>query len=331
MLDILCIGDAVLDIFLQIPDDSPRFDLNKEKTQLLIDYGYKIHVDSYTKEIGGNACNTAVGISRLGKNTGLCAEIGNDEFSNFIINRLNQEHINTAFVTQNPNKKTSFSIGLSFRGERTLLVEHVDRDHNFDIENSSARFIYLTSIGDVWQNAYQHTLDFVKKTNSFLAFNPGTLQLQEKGRLVMEIIENTNYLFLNKQEAQMLLYGKDENLPEDKSDIKKMLFGLKTLGAKNIIITDSSNGSFTIDESGKNYHLDIVKVKVVEKTGAGDGYNAGFISAILNGKSITDAMIWGTLNSASVIQQVGAQKGLLTKDELEERLGYLGNLKVETI
>lgn len=331
MLDILCIGDAVLDIFLQIPDDNPRFDLNKEKTKLLIDYGYKIHVDDYIKEIGGNACNTSVGISRLGKKTGLCAEIGNDEFSNFIINKLNKENINTAFVSQSTNKKTSFSIGIIYKGERTLLVEHVDRDHNFDIENSSARFIYLTSIGNVWQNAYKNTLDFVKNTKSIFAFNPGTLQLQEKGRLVMEVIENTDYLFLNKEEAELLLYGKDDNLSSDRSDIKKLLFGLKSLGAKNTIITDSNNGSFAIDEKGNNYYLGVLKVNVIEMTGAGDGYNAGFLCAILNGKPITDAMIWGTINSASVIGQVGAQKGLLTKEELEERLSFLGNLKAETI
>lgn len=331
MLDILCVGDAVLDIFLQIPEDSPHFDLNQDKTKLLIDYGYKIHVDDYVKEIGGNACNAAVGISRLNKKAGLCAEIGNDEFSNFILNKLKLENINTAFVSQTPNKKTSFSVSLSFKGERTLLVEHVDRDHNFDIENSSARFVYLSSLGDKWQDAYQNTLDFVKNTKSKLAFNPGTLQLDERTRLVMEIIEKSDYLFLNKQEAEKLLFGKDKDLPSEKSDIKKLLFGLKSLGARNIIITDSDNGSYVFDESDNYYHLEILKVKVIEKTGAGDGYNAGFIAAILNGKSITGAMLWGTVNSASVIQKIGAQQGLLKIDELEERLSFSGNLKVETI
>lgn len=331
MLDILCVGDAVLDIFLQIPEDSPHFDLNQDKTKLLIDYGYKIHVDDYVKEIGGNACNAAVGISRLNKKAGLCAEIGNDEFSNFILNKLKLENINTAFVSQTPNKKTSFSVSLSFKGERTLLVEHVYRDHNFNIENSSARFVYLSSLGDKWQDAYQNTLDFVKNTKSRLAFNPGTLQLDERTRLVMEIIEKSDYLFLNKQEAEKLLFGKDKDLPSEKSDIKKLLFGLKSLGAKNIIITDSDNGSYVFDESDNYYHLEILKIKVIEKTGAGDGYNAGFIAAILNGKSITGAMLWGTVNSASVIQKIGAQQGLLKIDELEERLSFSGNLKVETI
>ncbi|MBI3984356.1 MAG: carbohydrate kinase family protein [Candidatus Levybacteria bacterium] len=331
MLDLLCIGDAVLDIFLKIPEDDPHFDLNQDKSKLLIDYGYKIHVENYLKDIGGNACNTAVGVSRLGKKVGLCAEIGGDEFSSFILTRLAKENINTAFVRQDKDKSTSFSVCLSFKGERTLLVEHVERQHLFEFDNSSARFVYLSSLGKQWHNAYEKTLDFVKKTGSKLFFNPGTLQLDEKSRLVMEIIEMSDYLFVNKQEALKILFGTDKHLGNDQTDIKKLLFGLKSLGAKNVIITDSSNGSFAFDQNNIAHFLDILKVDVVEKTGAGDGYNAGFITAILNGKSLTEAMLWGTVNSASVIQKIGAQQGLLTKEELEDKLSLVGNLKPQII
>ncbi len=331
MLDLLCIGDAMLDIFLKIPEDDPHFGLNQEGTKLLIDYGYKIHIDNHLKDIGGNACNTAVGVSRLGKKTGLCAEIGNDEFSNFILKRLEKENINTAFVTQDKDKPTSFSVCISYKAERTLLVEHVERQHLFEFENSSARFVYLSSLGRQWHNAYQKTLDFVKRTDSKLAFNPGTLQLDEKPRLVMEIIEASDYLFVNKEEALKILFGTDEYLDKERADIKKLLFGLKSLGAKNVIITDSSNGSFASDQNNIAYSLGIFKVDVVEKTGAGDGYNAGFITAILHGKSLTEAMLWGTINSANVVQKIGAQQGLLTKDELEDKLSLAGNLKPQVI
>ena len=100
--------------------------------------------------------------------------------------------------------------------------------------------------------------------------------------------------------------------------IKKLLFGLKSLGAKNVIITDSNNGSYLYNEESKMYHLSIVKVDVVEKTGAGDAYSAGFLSAILNKLNTKEAMIWGAINSASVITKIGAQDGLLTKQEIEK-------------
>ena len=330
MLDILCIGDAVLDIFLQIPKSNPHFGLDVQKNKLFIDYGYKINVENYVKDIGGNACNAAVGISRLHKSVGLCAEIGADEFSSLIMNRLNIESINTSFVTQNSDKKTSFSVCINYLGERTLFVEHVERPHVFNFDTSSASFIYLTSLGNKWENAYQKTLDFVKKTKAKLAFNPGTLQIENKDRLVMELIEITDYLFLNRDEAKLVLYGKDKELT-DKNDIKKILFGLRSLGAKNIIVTDSYNGSYVCDNSQNSYHLDIVKADVVEKTGAGDAYTAGFLSAILTGLNIKDAMIWGSVDASSVVQKIGAQEGLLKKESFEEKLNYLGKFIPQAI
>jgi len=322
MLDILCIGDAVLDIFLQIPKSNPHFGLDVQKNKLFIDYGYKINVENYVKDIGGNACNAAVGISRLHKSVGLCAEIGADEFSSLIMNRLNIESINTSFVTQNSDKKTSFSVCINYLGERTLFVEHVERPHVFNFDTSSASFIYLTSLGNKWENAYQKTLDFVKKNKARLAFNPGTLQIENKNRLIMELIEITDYLFLNRDEAKLVLYGKDKELT-DKNDIKKILFGLRSLGAKNIIVTDSYNGSYVCDNSQNSYHLDIVKADVVEKTGAGDAYTAGFLSAILTGLNIKDAMVWGSVDAASVVQKIGAQEGLLRTQQMEEKLNYM--------
>jgi 5-dehydro-2-deoxygluconokinase len=331
MLDILCIGDALVDIFLQIPKDNPHFGLDKEKNKLFIDYGYKIGVENYVKDIGGNACNAAVGLARLGKKAGLCAEIGNDEFSNFIINRLLSENINTTLINQSPDKKTSFSVSLNYLGERTLFVEHVQRLHNFNFQNSSARFVYLTSLGKDWENAYEKTLDFIKQTDSILAFNPGTLQIDNKLKIVDELIQSCDYLFLNKQEAQKILYGKDVKLSDVQESIEKILFGLKSLGAKNVIITDSKNGSFITDELNNSYYLDIIKTEVLEKTGAGDGYTAGFLAAILNGENVQSAMIWGSINAAAVIQKVGAQEGLLKHEKLKDKLSYLGNYKPQKI
>lgn len=331
MLDILCIGDAVVDIFLQIPKDNPHFGLDKEKNKLFIDYGYKINLDDYVKEIGGNACNTAVGIAKLGKNVGLCAEIGNDEFSNFITNKLTEEKINTNLIIKDSSKKTSFSVSLNYLGERTLFVEHVKREHQFNFETTSARFIYLTSLGNDWENAYLKTFNFIKSTGSKFAFNPGTLQINSKNRIVIELISISDYLFLNKQEAQDILYGKDEKLSQEQQDIKKIIFGLKGMGAKNIILTDSSNGSYLNSGDDDIYHLDIVKVDVVEKTGAGDGYTAGFLAAVLNGLDLKTTMIWGAVNAASVVEQIGAQSGLLSKNGLENKLNYLGKFSPKLI
>jgi ribokinase len=320
MLDILCIGDCKIDIFLRIPVNDPHFGLDEEKNKLSISYGEKIYVDRYILGTGGNATNTAVGIARLGLSVGLCAEIGKDEFSQKILNTLAREKVNTDFLLQT-DKETSISIVLSYKEDRTLFTEHIQREHNFKFENLQTKFIYLTSLGNIWEKTYQKILEFKKTTNVKLAFNPGTIQLEKKGKIFMDVLENTDYLFVNKQEAEEILYGKELGVKtESENQIKKLLYGLRGLGAKNIVITDGGNGSYAQDENNQIYHLGIMKVGVVEKTGAGDAYSTGFLAATLQGEKIEEAMRWGTISSANVIQGIGAQVNLLTKAEMEENL-----------
>lgn len=320
MLDILCVGDSKIDIFLRIPETNPYFGLDKKQNKLLISFGEKIHVERYILGIGGNATNTAVGISRLGLSVGLCAEIGKDELSQKILNHLKKEKIDTKLLIQT-DEDASVSVALSYKGERTLLTEHVKRRHDFKFEKIKTKLIYLTSLGDTWENAYEKTLNFAKKENIKLAFNPGSVQLEIRGKVVMDIIENCDYLFVNKEEAEEILYGKELGLNNgNESHIKKLLYGLRGLGVKNVVITDGNNGSYVESETNETYHLGIVKVDVSEKTGAGDAYSAGFLAAIIHGLEIPAAMKWGALNSANVIKGIGAEVGLLTKSEMQEKL-----------
>ncbi|MBI2034767.1 MAG: hypothetical protein HYT11_03500, partial [Candidatus Levybacteria bacterium] len=89
---------------------------------------------------------------------------------------------------------------------------------------------------------------------------------------------------------------------------------------KIVVITDGKDGSFAIDKNGKMYACPITEAEVVEKTGAGDAYASGFLSGTLAGHDIKTCMQWGTVNSASVIGKVGAEPGLLTREEIEKRV-----------
>lgn len=332
MLDLLCVGDSVVDIFLKINENNPNFGLDKEKNKLFVSYGEKINVEKHIMDIGGNATNTSVGVSRLNLNVGIYAEIGKDEFSQKILTKLKNENINIDLIIQTQNENTSFSVGINYKGERTLLVEHVKRGHDFNFENVSAKYIYLTSLGDVWEKAYKNTLGFIDNNDTKLAFNPGTLQIEKRDKLITDIIEKTDYLFLNKQEAEKILYSEILNLTNNNhSHIKKLLYGLRSLGAKNVIITDSKNGSFLQNEDNNIYFLKAFDVEVIEKTGAGDAYTSGFLAAVIKGKTQEEAMIWGTLNSANVIQKIGAQEGLLTENEIKTKIIPLSSFYPEQL
>jgi ribokinase len=319
--DIICIGNATIDVFLTIDENNPHVKLDSKTKELRFGHGEKIEIQKMDTAIGGNATNVSVGISRLGLKSALIAEIGKDEFSQKILNALNREKVNLEFVKQTENEGSSLTVGLNFKKDRTLFVEHVEREHNFEFKENQAKAIYLTSLGEDWEKAYKNTLNFAANNSLQIFFNPGTLQIEKRGALIWSAIAKSDFLFVNKEEAEELLYGKEINLAGDsKNYAKKLLFGLKSLGAKIVVITDGANGSFVMDEKHNVYFLDILKTEVIEKTGAGDAYNSGFIAAVLSDKDILQAMRYGTLNSASVIEKVGAQKGLLTQSEMINKL-----------
>ena len=320
-IDVTCVGDAKLDIFLTIDENNTHVKLDNITRELRFGHGEKIEVEKMSLSVGGNAANVAVGISNLGFKSALVAEIGKDEFSQKIINNLTEKNVDLKLVKQIANEDSSITIGINFKGDRTLFTEHVQREHIFDFGEKTAKVIYLTSLGPIWEKAYEETLNFTEKNNIKLFFNPGTLQIEKRNSIIWHIISKSDVIFVNKEEAEELLYGKEIKLPSgSKNYVKKLLYGLKSLGAKIVVITDGNTGSYVMDEAHNAYQLGIIPCEVVEKTGAGDAYTSGFISAIINGENIEEAMRWGAFNSSAVIGEIGAEKGLLTKNEIIEKL-----------
>jgi sugar/nucleoside kinase (ribokinase family) len=306
--DVTCVGNAKIDTFLALHEANDHLRFIKETNELCVKSGEKIIVEKAEILLGGDAANVSVGVSRLGLNVAIVAEIGKDEFAQKIINTLAQEKVDSSNILQTGGQQSSFSTIINYKGERTIFSEHVRRSHNFNLENISTKWVYLTSLGEEWENAYLKTADFVTRTQCFLAFNPGTLQIEKGKDNLKNILAITNLLFVNKEEAEDLL-----DIEHGQKNIEELLKDLRELGPKIAVITDGKNGSFTIDSKGNMFEKNITDGEVIERTGAGDAYSAGFLSALNFDKTINEAMVWGTKNAAAVISKVGAQAGLLYK------------------
>lgn len=314
--DALCIGSAKIDIFLSILEGNPYVLLNKDAKKLCVSYGQKIPVDECSLQLGGNACNVSIGLAKLKIKTAITAELGKDEFSQKIINGLQSENVNTDFLLQNPNNPSSFSVILSFQKERTIFSKHIEREHNFSFDGISTKWIYLTSLGQKWEKVYQLAETFAKSKGAKLAFNPGTLQLHEGYQKIKNILALSDILFVNKEEAQEIISSYDGTRIDS---IEELLKKLQTLGPKIPIITDGENGSFAVNEKGEFFTQEVVSTLIVEKTGAGDAYASGFLAAMLSNLPIQTAMRWGTLNASATMAILGAQNGLLSREEMEQR------------
>ncbi len=316
--NVITVGESTIDAYMTLAHANSDAHLDQKNGGLCFRFGEKIDVGRYDFTIGGNATNVAVGLSRLGLKSTLCTEIGDDEFSLKIRNTLATEHIERVLVHQ-VKGPSNFSVIINFKGDRTLFVEDVTREHNFHFENVTADYVYLTSLGDEWKKPYQAALEFIHTCKAKIACNPSSRQIREGKDMIHEVLGQTEMLFVNKEEAELLLFDK-ETQEHELSYVKELLLKIQKLGPKIVVITDGKRGSYSLDEEGDFHHQSIHESKIVERTGAGDGYTAGFIAATLQGLKVSEAMDWGSWNAASVVSFVGAQAGLLNKEEMEEKV-----------
>lgn len=316
--DVICIGDAKLDTFIKITDSEGKFSFDAASNELRFKHGEKIPVEATYISVGGNAANVTVGLTRLGIKATIAAEIGDDEFSLKIVNSLARENIDRGFLKSTKGSFTSFSVAIAYRDNRTLFSEHVDRKHDFFYETATTKWIYLTSLGEDWITPYKKAIAFAQSKGIKIAFNPGTLQLSEKSEIVDEVFKNTEILFINKEEAIRLIKHSDPTFTS--TEIQEILANVKKLGPKNVVVTDGKDGSYAMDANNNHFHQERIDCTIVELTGAGDAYATGFVAGTLHGLSIQDAMLWGSHNAASVVSSVGAQQGLLKKEELEGKI-----------
>ncbi len=316
MLDVISIGDATIDIFVQIHDAEVKCNLDKSNCLICLEYGDKIAVDKLSHQVAGNAANNAVGSSRLGLKTAIYVNVGDDSSGQQIVQKLKKEGVEGRYVQVHTGMESNLSVVLNFQSERTIFVYHQKWQYRLpDLEKS--RWIYFTSLSESFVNTslIQELENFLERTGTKLLYNPGTYQMKVGVKKNPKLLTLTEIFIVNKTEARRILTGKDDG----ELEIKKMLKGVTDLGPRMAIITDGVNGSYGYDGE-RFYSLKIFPSHLVEMTGAGDAYATGVLAAFCYGKDLPEAMRWGAVNGASVVEHVGPQGGLLSYDEIQKRL-----------
>jgi len=227
------------------------------------------------------------------------------------------------WVVRDAHRPTNYSTVLNYRGERTELVYHEKRDYDFPSDAPKAEWVYLTSMGQGSERIHPQLNAYLDRTKAKLVFQPGTFQLRLGMHMLKQMIARTHILFVNKEEAAQLMGDGNKEIPT-------LLSQFHDAGCAIPVITDGGKGSYAYDD-GKVLHMPIIDEPVVERTGAGDAYATAFLAAMHHGKSVADAMRWGTCNSASVIGAIGPQEGLLTRTKLAAMLKRFPDIKPKKI
>ena len=312
--DLLSIGDASIDTFMTPLESETLCRLDSKECLIAFSYGDKIPVKNLEFSIGGNAANNAVGTKRLGVNSAIVLTLGQDSVGEMIVSRLKTEGVDPTYIIEQPSTSSNYSTVINYSGERTIFVYHAPRSYEFPVKLPVTSWVYLTSLGESFRPFYNHMTDWLK-ANSFvkLAFNPGSWQLRAPYSDIESIMQLSYLVFVNREEAVKLTNFQGDSGGHERN----LLIAMNKLGPKVCVVTDGSNGAFAYDSiDGKFLKVGVLPVDAYERTGAGDAFGSGCLSALIHGKSLDEALLWGTCNSASVIGYIGSQKGLLKDSEM---------------
>ena len=322
--DIISVGDTTLDIFLDLEEASVACDIDQQNCKLQLSYADKIPVKKVTHVPGvGNAANNAVGSSRLGLSTALYTILGDDATGHEALEYLKSQGVADDFIQRDKKNGTNFSAVLNYEAERTILVFHEHRTYGLPEDLPNAQWMYFSSLAAGHEVLHEEIPAYIARSGAKLGFNPGTFQLKEGKETLAPVLQATELFILNREEGQRLL---DQRI----GDIKELLSALHALGPTMVIVTDGPEGAYAYD-GGTYYFQAILDGPVIERTGAGDSFSTGCIAALVHGHDLKEALRWGTINSQSVLQYIGAQEGLLTMEQMRKTLADNPQLQPEVI
>jgi ribokinase len=323
--DFVAVGDILIDAFIELNKDQAdvSIDLDTGRKTLHMPFGGKIpYNDVVVVPAVGNSPNAAVSAHRLGLETALVTNLGHDKFGKECLDALRTEGVHTDFVKVHEGKKTNYHYVLRYGPERTILINHETYPYALPDFPVPPRYLYFSSVGE-HGIAFHHEIAKYVQDNpeTKLVFQPGTFQIKLGVEELKDVYENTEIFFCNLEEAQEILKSTERHVPT-------LIRGLRALGPKMPVVTDGPNGAYVIDADDQAWHMPMYPdpADPVDRTGAGDSFSSTFTCAIALGKSPEEALAWGPINSMSVVQYVGAQAGLLTREKLEE---YLANRPAE--
>lgn len=314
---VLAIGDIFTDAFIKLNDNEAKVTTDEDGVEWLsVKFGQKMPYDDVDiVQSVGPSPNAAVSLSRLGLKSGLMAYLGDDEIGKNSLKYLAEQNVDTSTIIPESGAKSSYWYVLRYGADRTMLVKNEEFNYSFNRPEQTPDWVYLSQISPNAWNVHEDLLDYLQKNPGVkLAFQPGTSHFRWGVDKLRAVYARAHIVIMNREEAMDVT-----GLPYD--SIKNLANGLHELGPEIVVITDGPNGSYA------SYEGRVVTIPnypdpapPYERTGAGDAFASTIVGALALGESMDVALTWAPINSAYVVQKMGAQEGLLSIDQLKKYL-----------
>ena len=337
MYDIITIGTATRDGFFEginfVKIKDRRFRVGEG---ICLPFGSKIEVPKVTFTTGGAAT-----FSRQGLKTAIICRVGPDVSGEEVIRGLLQEKIDIRFVQKDLNTPTAYSvIFLTKSGERTILSYKGTGEELTENEvlwsKLQTKWFYIGSLGGN-EKLLRKLFFFAKRNKIKVAGNPGSRELKIL-KIKQGLLDNYDVFIVNQEEASYLTgvpYQKEKEIFRKLDDWVKGIV-VMTKGPKGVAVSDGQ----AIWQAGT-----FKERKIVDRTGAGDAFGSGFVAGLIHSSKnkfvlidkiypkgftsseLKSAIRLGSANATSVVEHIGAKKGIITKREFE-RSSRWNNLKI---
>ena len=310
---LLFIGDIFTDAFIKLDEKTTKvIDEGSGVKWLAVPFGQKPKYEKVdiVRSVGPSP-NAAVSCARLGLSASLMAWIGGDDVGKEAIAHLTREGVATDSMVVERDKVTSYWYVLNYKADRTMLVKSEKYKYEWRDPKTRPDWIYLSYVGEDSWPLHMSLLGYLERHPDIkFVFQPGTFQFAWGARKLKALYARAYSVIMNREEA-VEVTGADYN------SLKGLADALHAMGPKVVVITDGPAGSYA-SFNGKLYNMPNYPdpAPPVERTGAGDAFASTFIAALAMGESSETALTWAPINSMSVVQHIGAQKGLLTKKAL---------------
>lgn len=337
---IAVIGGALRDIILVTDSGTIINNIGDFMRQKLLGFelGAKTSITKFLNTVGGSACNVSIGLKKMGADPFPYVEVGDDIIGKIIKDDLEKFKISAKLVGKDKANQTGFSIIIVDSQSREHIVfckKEASEDIKINVKkilSINPAWIYIGSLGSDPENEFEKIKLIKEKIKKIkIAAAPGIGQIEKKNKRLLEILKISDIIIMNRDEAiSMLAHSNPKNYfnlpPRGLAQIRFLFNESKNWGDEKIAITDGKDGVYLKD--GRNsrqicYIESFPPSKLVDTTGAGDAFASGFIGGLIRGIKVEDCLKMGIVNSSSVVEYLGAEKGLLTWEKARKKIKEL--------
>jgi sugar/nucleoside kinase (ribokinase family) len=253
------------------------------------------------KSGGGSAANTIFALARMGFSTAFIGKVGGDAEGDFLVRSLEVGKVDTRWVRRN-GRSGMCLIVLDKSQDRFIFLQPnandtLSRDEIDSALLSQSRFLHLTSFGgELPMQAQKAAIEHLPSEGK-ISFDPGEIYARRGLQEIQPFIERCSVLFVTDREVALLT----------SMDFERGCESLLGYGPDVVVCKRGKKGSFVLTREG-TLRIPIEEVEVVDNTGAGDVYNAGFLAGMMLGKPLEYCALFATRVSGKSVTGFGRER-----------------------